>query len=93
MHRTRYLEGPALLLNVTYEFFVGHLSFMRVAFQRGTALEDGLVEELPQNAVQRADGEGILAEWALVLTFVLPVADTALAEHVVTAAALYGVKY
>jgi hypothetical protein len=66
---------------------------MRVAFQGGTALEDGLVEELPQNAVQRADGEGILAEWALVLTFVLPIADTALAEHVVTAAALYGVKY
>jgi hypothetical protein len=61
LHRTRYTERPALLLNVSYQFIVGHLSFVRVAFQGRTALEDGLVEELPQYSVQRADGEGILA--------------------------------
>jgi hypothetical protein len=32
LHRTRYAEGPALLLNVTYQFIIRHLSFVRVAF-------------------------------------------------------------
>ena len=66
---------------------------MQLAFQRRTALEDSLVQVLPQYAIQRADGEGILAEWAFVLSFALPFADTAIAEHVVAVAALYGVKY
>ena len=74
------------------QFFVGHLSFLLIAFQGRTALEDGLVEEFPQNAVKRADGEGSLAEWAFALSFALPVIDTALAENVVTVAALDGVK-
>ena len=43
LHRTRYAEGPAILLNVSNQFFVGHLSFVLVAFQGRTALEDGLV--------------------------------------------------
>ena len=91
-HRTRYAEGPAFLLNVGNKFFVGHLSFVLVALQGRTALEDGLVEEFPQNAVKRADSEGSLAEWAFILSFALPVVDTALAENVVTVAALDGVK-
>ena len=74
-------------------FFVGHLSFLLVAFQGRTTLEYGLVEEFPQNAVQRANGKGSLAEWAFVLSFALPVVDTALAKNVVTVAALYGVEY
>ena len=66
---------------------------MLLAFQGRTALEDSLVEEFPQNAVQRANGKGSLAEWAFVLCFALPVVDTALAKNVVTVAALDGVKY
>ena len=90
---TRYAEGPAILLNVGNQFFIGHLSFVLVAFQGRTALEDGLVEEFPQNAVQRADGEGSLAEWAFTLSFFLPFINTALAKYVVAVAALDRVKY
>ena len=90
---TRYAEGPAILLNVGNQFFVGHLSFLLVAFQGRTALEYGLVEEFPQNAVQRAGGKGSLAERTIALSFALPVGDTALAKNVVTVAALYGVEY
>ena len=92
LHRTRYAEGTTILLNVGNQFFIGHLSFVLVAFQGGTPLEDGLFEEFPQNAVKRADSEGSLAEWAFILSFALPVVDTALAENVVTVAALDGVK-
>jgi hypothetical protein len=92
IHRTRYAEGPAVLLNVGNKFFVGHLSFGLVTLQGRTALEDGLVEEFPQNAIKRADGEGSLAQWAFALSFFLPVINTALAKNVVTVAALDGVK-
>ena len=93
LYRTRDVKESAILLDVTYQFFIGHLNLMRVAFQRRTALEDSLVQILPQYAIQRTDGEEFLAEWAFIRSFTLPFSDTANAKHLVAVVALHGVKY
>ena len=93
IHRTCNFHISAFLCQMLEKLLICHVCrFHRTAFT-WTSTDKRLIQDISQNTIEGEEVINILAEWALILSFLNPFLNAIFAKQLIAIAALLGLTY